>query len=373
MKITTGTIVRTIMIVIVVINFVLKAIGKPVIDIEEGTVAAYVEVFIEVAMVLVGFWKNNSFSEAAIKADEFLKSLKSGETGAGSMTFDKFVSTYNGKGTDYDGAYGVQCVDLIKLYLDKVFGIKAGSWGNAKYYWLNFEKISELKNNFTKISNTASFIPKKGDIMVWNGNMGSGCGHVAICTGEGTTSYFYSYDQNWNGKKMHKVKHGYDNVYGVLRPKDQSKITTTISTYNEFPAPVKWQNGSTEEKVYKVNNLNEEIGYLSPRESAQCYSKSGNSYVVVYDLDGTNKHKVGFVKYAGGVKKAPPESKVYKNGSTEETVYADTAKKTVAGSLNKYESCYCLGKIDGMYLVLYAVSGSNTQKCGFVAYDGGVD
>lgn len=80
MKITTGTIIRTIMIAIVVINLFLKAIGKPVLDIEEGTVASWVEMIVEVAMVLVGFWKNNSYSKAAIKADEFLKSLKSGKT-----------------------------------------------------------------------------------------------------------------------------------------------------------------------------------------------------------------------------------------------------------------------------------------------------
>ena len=141
------------------------------------------------------------------------------------MTYDEFVKAYNGKATDYDGAYGAQCVDLIKVYLNKVFGIKPGSWGNAKYYWLNFSKHSELTKNFTKIKNTPSFVPQKGDIMVWDGDVGGGCGHVAICTGEGNTSEFYSYDQNWNGKQMHKVKHGYDNVYGVLRPKDQSKIT----------------------------------------------------------------------------------------------------------------------------------------------------
>ena len=143
----------------------------------------------------------------------------------GLMTYNEFVKAYNGKATDYDGAYGAQCVDLIKLYLNKVFGIKPGSWGNAKYYWLNFSKHSELTKNFTKIKNTPSFVPQKGDIMVWDGDVGGGCGHVAICTGEGNTSEFYSYDQNWNGKAMHKVKHGYDNVYGVLRPKDQSKVT----------------------------------------------------------------------------------------------------------------------------------------------------
>lgn len=312
--------------------------------------------------------KGVSDSQQALTYD----SPKEDEEKGGLMTYDEFVKAYNGKATDYDGAYGAQCVDLIKAYLNKVFGIKPGSWGNAKYYWLNFSKHSELTKNFTKIKNTASFVPQKGDIMVWGGSVGDGCGHVAICTGEGDTSEFYSYDQNWNGKAMHKVKHDYDDVYGVLRPKDQSKIKTSVSSSNTYPVPVKWQNGSTVEKVFKENNLTGEIGSLAVRESAQCYSKSGNSYVVVYDLDGTKKHKVGFVEYNGGVKKAPPESKQWKNGSTNETVYADTSKKTVVGTIYPNETAYGLGKIDGMFLVLYKVTGSNTQKCGFVEYDGGI-
>lgn len=311
--------------------------------------------------------KGVSDSEQALTYDSPKEDTEKG----GLMTYDEFVRAYNGKPTDYDGAYGAQCVDLIKAYLNKVFGIKPGSWGNAKYYWLNFSKHSELTKNFTKIENTPSFVPKKGDIMVWNGNVGGGCGHVAICTGEGNTSEFYSYDQNWNGKEMHKVKHDYDDVYGVLRPKDQSKIS--VSSSNTYPVPVKWQNGSTVEKVFKENDLTGEIGSLAKRESAQCYSKSGDSYVVVYDLDGTNKHKVGFVEYAGGVKNAPPESKQWKNGSTNETVYADTAKKTVVGTIYPKETAYGLGKIDGMFLVLYKVTGSNTQKCGFVEYNGGLE
>ena len=39
------------------------------------------------------------------------------------MNYKEFVNTYLGKATDYDGGYGVQCVDLIKLYLDKVFDL----------------------------------------------------------------------------------------------------------------------------------------------------------------------------------------------------------------------------------------------------------
>lgn len=293
------------------------------------------------------------------------------------MNYSEFVAAYNGKATDYDGVYGAQCVDLIKLYLDKVFGIKAGSWGDAMYYWLDYPKHTELVKAFDRISNTASFIPKTGDIMVWNGKKGGGSGHVAICTGEGTTSYFYSYDQNWNGKEMHKVKHDYDDAYGVLRPKDQSKVSGSTSSSGgsagAYVPSVKWQNGSTTEKVYSRSDFKEEIGWLSPREVAKCFGKKGSAYCVQYDLDGTNKHKVGFVKYADGVTNAPTSGRNYKNGSTVETVYTDTAKKAKAGSLDVNEACLCPTKTDGMYLVIYKVNGTNAYKCGFTVYDGGVE
>lgn len=141
------------------------------------------------------------------------------------MDFKQFVNTYLGKATDYDGGYGVQCVDLIKLYADKVLGLKLGTLGNAHDYYDNFDKKQILKENFYKIPNTPSFVPQLGDIVVWNTNRGNGNGHIAICTGEGTTKWFNSYDQNWNNnKKMKKYKHDYKNVSGFLRPKDQTKL-----------------------------------------------------------------------------------------------------------------------------------------------------
>ncbi len=143
------------------------------------------------------------------------------------MNFDEFVKKYNGKATDYDGGCGVQCVDLVKLYAEKVFGLKFGKFGDAHAYYDNFSKTKMLYENFTRIPNTLSFVPLKGDIMVWNKNRGGGCGHIAICNGVGTKNYFCSYDQNWNGvKKMQLVKHTYSNVYGVLRynkPLDDSQ------------------------------------------------------------------------------------------------------------------------------------------------------
>ena len=267
------------------------------------------------------------------------------------MTFDEFIKKYNGKSIDYDGTCGVQCVDLIKQYADSVFGVKAGSaaWGNAKAYYT--KTPAKLKNITTKIANTA--------------------GHVAICTGEGTTSYFYSYDQNWGGKAMHKVKHSYDNVYGVLRPKDQSKIVTASKTSGGFVSPKTWTNGSTNETVYTQSNLSDKVGTIYARGKGDCYGKAGSGYIVVYNISGTSKKKAGFVKYKGGVSGAPSGGKTYKNGSTTEAVYADTGKTTKIGSLDKNESCTCLAKVNGMYLVKYKVNGTSRYKVGFVAYSGG--
>lgn len=144
------------------------------------------------------------------------------------MNYTEFIKAHNGKAMDYDGVAGAQCVDLAKFYLDEVFGIKPGAWGDAHAYYDNYNNLPELKKNFTRIANTPDFVPQKGDIMVWGSDLSSGgWGHIAICDGEGNKSYFTSYDQNWTGKHdpCTKIKHTYDHVLGVLRPKDQTKIS----------------------------------------------------------------------------------------------------------------------------------------------------
>ena len=169
---------------------------------------------------------------AGIAAIMNLQSSAETELGAGgNLTFDNFVKNYISKGTDYDKVCGVQCVDLIKVYLDKVFGIKAGNWGNAKDYYEGFNNVSALKTNFTRIKNTPLFVPKKGDICVWGANISDehNFGHIAIATGEGNIKEFYTYDQNWGGKPMKKCKHSYKAFLGVLRSKDQTPIKATAT------------------------------------------------------------------------------------------------------------------------------------------------
>ena len=76
MKISKWTIVRTILTALVVVNLILKTFGVSVIDVNENSVAAFVEVAVEVAAIICSWWYNNSFTEKAKKADEFFKSLK---------------------------------------------------------------------------------------------------------------------------------------------------------------------------------------------------------------------------------------------------------------------------------------------------------
>ena len=76
MQISKGTIARTISIVLVLVNIVLKQFGIDAINVSESEILSLIEAVIEVAIIVVSFWKNNSFTQNAIKADEFLKTLK---------------------------------------------------------------------------------------------------------------------------------------------------------------------------------------------------------------------------------------------------------------------------------------------------------
>lgn len=136
------------------------------------------------------------------------------------QTFDNWVKNNIGKAIDFDGAYGVQCVDLAKHYIKNVLGITPQSIGNAIEYYNKRKTSTYLTKNFDWIDNTPEFIPQKGDLGVFKSK--SGNGHICVCTGEGTKSYFYSYDQNYpkaQHEPMTKIKHSYASFLGVLRPK----------------------------------------------------------------------------------------------------------------------------------------------------------
>ncbi len=64
-------------------------------------------------------------------------------------------------------------------------------------------------------------------------------------------------------------------------------------------------------------------------------------------------------------------ARLYKNGSTPEQVFADTALTKKIGSLNPRETAEYLSIDNDRPLVRYKVDGTNTYKCGYVLWKGG--
>lgn len=143
---------------------------------------------------------------------------------------------------------GIQCVDLIKKYLNECYNIKIpNEFGNAIEYYNSFDNKKLLNENFDKIKNTPEFIPKIGDICVWNEKRGKGAGHVAICTGKGDTKNFESIDLNWNGiKKVKRINHNYTNVLGFLRKKKKLENGNFVKIEVKFTGAVNKENALVE-------------------------------------------------------------------------------------------------------------------------------
>ena len=75
--ISAGTIARTACLLLALTNQVLSALGKPILPIESQTVEQLVTAGITTVAALVAWWKNNSFTAAAIQADKYLENKKS--------------------------------------------------------------------------------------------------------------------------------------------------------------------------------------------------------------------------------------------------------------------------------------------------------
>lgn len=204
------------------------------------------------------------------------------------MTFTEFVKKYLGKATDYDNYAGVQCVDLAKLYIDKVLGVKPQSIGNAHAYYDDFEN-TYLKKYFNRIPYKSGVKPQKGDLVVWakkyNGK--SKYGHIAIATGKYDNTYIYTYDQNYGEKKMHEVRHTFKGIAGFLRPKDQNNIVGKV--YFKPDAEI-----NKECDVYADNKLQVATGHLLKGEKVKTRFKGKVLAIVQYNT--YSGYAVGLVK-----------------------------------------------------------------------------
>lgn len=76
-KISAATLARTAALALALTNQVLSACGKPMLPIESATVEQLVTAGITTVAALIAWWKNNSFTTAALEADKTYDRLKS--------------------------------------------------------------------------------------------------------------------------------------------------------------------------------------------------------------------------------------------------------------------------------------------------------
>lgn len=76
MKVSKGTIARTIILALALLNSVLSAFGVELIEIPDETINTLLDAIFLIVAAITAWWKNNSFTKSAIQADMVLKDLK---------------------------------------------------------------------------------------------------------------------------------------------------------------------------------------------------------------------------------------------------------------------------------------------------------
>lgn len=80
LHVTGQTIARTIVLFLALANQVMIAFGWSPIEIEENSIYTVISTITTIASAVWAWWENNSFTQAALKADEVLKEEKTNGT-----------------------------------------------------------------------------------------------------------------------------------------------------------------------------------------------------------------------------------------------------------------------------------------------------
>ncbi len=130
----------------------------------------------------------------------------------------QWVKSKVGQYLDVDGAYGAQCVDLIKAYYSYL-GVSPVSGNAVDYTW------NSLPSGWQRIQGAT---PRTGDILVYGASSGNPYGHVGIYESDYST-----FHQNVSGSAVKQVTwhyNGFSNPYwGVIRPDFTSVTPVEVS------------------------------------------------------------------------------------------------------------------------------------------------
>ncbi|MBQ6380788.1 MAG: phage holin [Clostridia bacterium] len=82
-KIKKETIIRTIVLVVAIMNSILAIAGKDTLPLYESDIAQFVSLAAFIVSSLWAWWKNNSFTQAAIESDDVLETIRAREENSG--------------------------------------------------------------------------------------------------------------------------------------------------------------------------------------------------------------------------------------------------------------------------------------------------
>lgn len=184
-----------------------------------------------------------------------------------------WVQSQVGTALDYDGAYGAQCVDLIKYYY-AYLGV-APVHGNGCDYATN-----SLPSGWQRLQGAT---PQRGDILVYSAASTNGwAGHVAIYESD-----YSHYNQNVKGKYgVVKCTWHYASVepyWGVIRPDFSGSSVGTIIDGSTYTARVSGTDGNL--AINSSPNAYSQVGTIPEGATCTVYPNqtSGNWLWVTYN------------------------------------------------------------------------------------------
>ena len=210
--------------------------------------------------------------------------------------FIKWATAQDAKTLDYDGVYGLQCVDLIKWYVKKVRGITPQSIGNAIDYYKNRD-CKYLKDvtadggsifTFSASNPPQSFNFIKGDIVVFGGSKN---GHIAIFNGDKNGTRISVYDTNYRGKHTTAKIHFYD-----LNNRECKCVIRMSNKYTQITETKYFTPDATINKkcfVYADMKCKETTGMVYNGERVKIHFIGNKLALIQYSV--TDGYKVGLI------------------------------------------------------------------------------
>ena len=93
-----STYVSAVVLIFTMVNYVLNIMGKPVININENEIAAWVTAIVGVVGIIYSWYKNQSITKPAQVADDVMQILKDGKITPAEL--EDFVAKYSEQDTD---------------------------------------------------------------------------------------------------------------------------------------------------------------------------------------------------------------------------------------------------------------------------------